>query len=104
MAPSTLPGASPSSGGVFVFMFKCKVCAEKDKRVEDLQSRVAFLEKWLTEPRKEPAMEQLEADALFNASSHIIEIPENHETPPSEYPPSQQEIDDEARNLLMGTY
>jgi len=85
-------------------MFKCKVCAERALRVEDLQARVTFLEKWLTEPRKEPAIEHLEADAILNATQHVIEIPENHETPPSEYPMSQQEIDAEAERLLTGAY
>jgi hypothetical protein len=77
-------------------MFACKVCAEKDKRINDLQNEVAYLRE-LANPSKLnvtiPAIHS-EADRIMSASQDEI---------PSESL-SDEEITSERIRLLSGTY
>jgi hypothetical protein len=61
-------------------MFKCKVCAEKEKRITGLESEIAFLRDFVR-PKvpagaREVLPEQLEADAVISASTDQLIIDE----------------------------
>lgn len=61
-------------------MFKCKVCAEKDKRVAALEAEIVFLRTLVRPPVPVNARgtmpEQLEADAIMSGADEQIIIDE----------------------------
>jgi len=73
-------------------MFKCKVCEEKDKRLNDLKDEVKYLRSLLRSPvdMRASATANLEANAILNGVSEQIEVPE--------------EVLAERAALLDGTY
>jgi hypothetical protein len=77
-------------------MFKCRVCAEKDKRIASLEEQVTFLRGFLR-PKQEVKFDplpvvELEADSVLAGHDEQID------------PKRQAEIDAEAAAILAGTY
>lgn len=63
-------------------MFQCKVCAEKDKRIEDLSKQVDLLSRLCFPTGKEPArafQDSLEANKILDGSSEQITIDQDAE-------------------------
>jgi len=80
-------------------MFKCKVCSEKDKRIDDLQSQIAMLRAMVTPPstaRDIPIL-QVEADAVLSGKQDPIGIPESQLL-------AWDQRQSEAHRILAGTY
>lgn len=84
--------------------FSCKVCAEKDKRIEELHAQVKFLKSMLSSPSNpgDVTAYALEADGILSAQQHILDV---------EIPDSEQFVSREADNelserdkLLSGNY
>lgn len=61
--------------------FKCKVCQEKDKRINDLLVEISYLRKLagVEVPSTEGILASREADAILSASDSLIPIDENTE-------------------------
>lgn len=60
-------------------MFKCKVCAEKDRRIQDLKSQIETL-KQLVVPANDPnqvPIVHLEADGILSAQQHTVQVEED---------------------------
>jgi len=81
-------------------LFTCKVCAEKDERIEDLKNQIQFLRAMLA-PREDVSVsaQQLEADAVLSAQQHIVNIPLTQE----QLIQAEEERRERDR-LLSGTY
>ncbi len=80
-----------------MFSMKCKVCIEKDHRIEDLLNQVAFL-RHLTSPQ--PSLENKEVNQILNGSHEVIEYP----VLTNEQLKEQELLYKEANSILMGTY
>jgi hypothetical protein len=76
-------------------MFKCKVCAEKDLRIQDLKSQIASLQRLVTpvnDPNRVPAV-HMEADGILSGQQHIIELPADMAPLPDAEPDELSERD-----------
>ena len=75
--------------------FKCKVCAEKDARIQDLRSEISNLRKLVlpSGPANNFPMVNLEANAVLNPQSEAIEVSL-----------TDLEVESEATRLLVGNY
>lgn len=83
-------------------MFACKVCAEKDKRVQVLESEVAFLRNLVHKPVDNSIVteNEMEADGIMSGQDRVIEI-----EPRAHYEAAEDEfITAERQALLDGTY
>jgi hypothetical protein len=82
-----------------MLFFKCRVCAEKDLRIADLQAQVETLKALATPPTSASRIPllTLEADAVMNGAHEPIKV-ENSEK--NEF----QRIESEAYRLLSGTW
>lgn len=59
---------------------KCKVCAEKDRRILDLKDQISVLRRQLLPVNSSnPTVTSLEMDGVMSGQQHIIEIPETAE-------------------------
>jgi hypothetical protein len=85
-------------------LFKCKVCAEKDRRIADLQEQIKFLRSYQTpsHPTQVEARD-LEADSLLSGKNDVIEITGHNIAAETE----SENVDDvisERDRILTGTY
>ena len=74
-------------------MFKCKVCAEKDKRIADLQHMISLLQ---PHNGQSIPLVQLEADQILNGNDQVIELAKS--------PEKIDEAESELNRILSGTY
>lgn len=75
-------------------MFRCRVCQEKDARIADLKTQIAYLSRLATPDNSGIPLVHLEADAILSGSQEIIEV-------------DQSKVDEtisERDRLLSGTY
>lgn len=85
-------------------MFKCKVCAEKDKRIEDLKTQVDSLLSMVSPKTSAHTipLNQIEADAILTGRDEVIEVEvDNLDTRRQQ---ELIEIEREAQRILAGTY
>ena len=83
-------------------MFKCKVCAEKDKRAQALESEIAFLRSLVYKPvdNRGIPVSNHEANGILDALDRPLEIESHQEA-------TLAEADDVLRErdaLLSGSY
>lgn len=76
----------------FMF-FSCKVCSEKDKRIDDLKG---LLKIFTASTQADPEQTALEADALMSGHQEVIEITSESE--------DAEEEALEADRIFSGTY
>lgn len=84
----------------------CAVCAEKDKRIEELREQVAYL-KTLTIPENNPALLPLvtrEADAVISSSQEIINVPVEQKEEYEKYMREREDAMSERDRILSGQY
>lgn len=88
-------------------LFKCKLCSEKDRRIDDLKAHIASLEA-LTIPKNDPfklPIIQYEADAILSGQQHQTDVSESSATDLIIMDtPEAEEIRSERDRLLSGTY
>lgn len=84
-------------------LFKCKVCAEKDARIQDLKQQIESLQSLVIPDNsldKIPA-NHLEADGVLSGMQHTITVPGAEDL----FEPSTiQEERSERDRILSGTY
>jgi hypothetical protein len=92
-------------------MFNCKVCAEKDKRVSNLESEITFLRAFIRPnvPRHslENQAQDIEADAVLGGHTNQIVIDEKSQYIETYLPrlsKEEEEIAAERDAVLNGTY
>lgn len=86
-------------------MFRCKVCAEKDARIEDLKREILFLRTQIYTPN-DPHLTptgQLEADGILSGQQHVLNVPMDADLRADELKYAE-EIRSERDRLLSGTY
>ena len=82
-------------------LFSCKVCAEKQARIEDLKSQIKFLQAQVATPQSIDAeVNTMEADAVLSALQHEVVIQEQPVIDPKELDEARRERD----RLLSGSY
>jgi len=77
----------------------CKICIEKEKRIEELKEEVEFLRAMLL-PNSNGKIVNLEANNILSGSQAMIDIPEYGNDKIRE----QEEINREAERIMNGTY
>jgi hypothetical protein len=82
-----------------MLFFKCRVCAEKDLRIADLQAQVETLKAFATPPTSASRIPllTLEADAVMNGDHEAIRV---EDTEKKEF----ERIENEAYRILSGTW
>jgi hypothetical protein len=83
-------------------MFSCRVCAEKDKRVQVLESEITFLRNLVHKPVDNSTIteNEMEADGIMSGQDRVIEI-----EPRAQYEAAEDEfVTAERQALLDGTY
>ena len=78
-------------------MFQCKICLEKNKRIEDLKEQIELLKKLAFPNNNNANAINVEANSIMHGSNDIIDL-----TP--EELARQQDIIQEQNALLYGTY
>lgn len=58
-------------------LFHCKVCQEKDSRIQDLKEQIAYLRTLTASPSisDQVTASYLEADGIMSGQQHILEVP-----------------------------
>lgn len=80
-------------------MFKCKVCLEKEKRIDEFKEQIAYL-KSLLAPTQPVTKYELESDNLMNGGGAETIASEHSE----EEAAKELEIQIEHDRILAGTY
>lgn len=80
-------------------LFKCKVCAEKDKRIEELKTHIAFLEYYIQPTKADPLPYAMEAQRILEGGMAAIIEPLN---PSRDKLKEMQRIKDEENKMLSG--
>lgn len=81
--------------------FSCKVCAEKQARIDDLKAQIKFLQSQVAAPPSlEAEANAMEADAVLSALQHEVVIQEQPVIDPKELDEARRERD----RLLSGSY
>jgi hypothetical protein len=78
-----------------MFNFRCKVCAEKDARIKDLQQELNFL-RVLTRPTYVSEIDQQMNKALEGAGMPMIELPAS--------PPEAASVEQEFNAIVSGSF
>lgn len=78
---------------------KCKVCAEKDNRISDLKKEIEFLKR-LSSPSPTIPLLDIEASKILEGASEPVSNIEEEVRDLS----SEESIEQEASNILMGNY
>ena len=87
-------------------MFSCKVCKEKDERINDLQTQILFLRQFAipTTPPIESDVRALEMDAVLSNTGEAVELSPEQSADYVKYLNDQQEIISERDRVLSGAY
>lgn len=80
-------------------MFKCKVCAERAARIEDLKKEIDYLRNFAFPPQHELSARSLEADAVLSGKQDIINMDLDEPAPAQ-----KAEEDRERDRIFSGSY
>lgn len=83
-------------------MFNCKVCEEKDKRLEDLREQISYLRNILNPPRSNSKQNYIEQEDL--QQDMILSGGGKEETELESEPSDTPEVLAERAAMLSGTY